>query len=270
MIIPSAWLAARMANPRIFVLGLFMVLLGGALALGGCAGSNPYPVGSYERGNHYRERGKDLEAITAYETFVRHNPTDSLAASAQYFKGMTYMKLNEYPLAAVEFQIMRKDYPISPLVEDALFEEGKAYLFQVGGVERDITGAYEARLHFLQFSQEYPDSDYMPEVVGYMQEISDLMVAKRLGQIKVYHQLRRYSSIALILDDILIEEAGSSLIPEVMWERAQVAERLDDPDTAAEMYEKLINLYPDGDYRNRAASALRDLDEDEEDEYDDS
>ncbi len=252
--------------PRLVVPGLWALLLGAALLNGGCAASNPYPPGSYERGVFFAEQGKDLEAVGSFESFVRHNPTDSLAAEAQYRKAMTYMVMEDYPIAAVEFQIMRKDYPTSPFVEDALFEEGKAYLFQVGRVERDLTGAYEARLHFLKFSQEYPGSHYMPEVIAYMEEISDQMVRKRLEQVKVYGQLKRYSAVAIVLDDVLQSEAGSSLLPRVMWERAKVAERLDDPDTAAEMYEKLISQYPEGEYRDRAAKGLRKLDEEEDDE----
>jgi outer membrane protein assembly factor BamD len=255
------------AGPSLLAAGLLAALAAGLILTGaGCAGSNPYPPGSFERGVHYAERGKDLEAVAAFESFVRNNPTDSLAAEAQYLKAMTYMEMREYPLAAVEFQILRKDYPTSSRIEDALFQEGRAYLFQVGRVERDITGAYEARLHFLDFSQRYPDSPHMPEVVAHMQEISDLMVEKRLRQVHVYRQLKRYEAIAIVLDALLADEAGSSLIPRVMWERAEVALRLDDPDTAAEMYERLIQNYADSRYANRAQSALRRLDEGDETE----
>ena len=148
--------------------------------MAGCGASNPHPVGSYERGVFFAEQGKDVEAVAALESYIRKNPADSLTAEAQYLKGMTYMEMGEYPLASVEFQILRKDYPTSVRVEDALFQEGVAYLEQVGRIERDITGAYEARLHFLKFSQEYPNSPRMPEVVAYMAEISDLMVHKRM------------------------------------------------------------------------------------------
>lgn len=259
------------ARRRLLSAVLLALLLAAGVLSAGCAAKNPHPAGSYERGVFFAEQGKDLQAIGAFESFVRHSPLDSLAAEAQYRKAMTYMEMQEYPLASVEFQIMRKDYPTSPFVEDALFEEGKAYLLQVGRVERDLTGAYEARMHFLTFSQTYPGSTYMPEVVAYMQEISDLMVRKRLEQVKIYGQLKRYSAIAIVLDDLIIDEAGSSLIPEVMWRRAQVAERLDDPDTAAEMYEKLISFGDENEFHDRAASALRDLDEEEaafEDEQD--
>jgi len=235
--------------------------------LAGCGASNPHPVGSYERGVFFAEHGKDLEAVGALETFVRHNPTDSLAAEAQYLKALTYMNMHEYPLAAVEFQILRKDYPISPRVEDALFHEGEAYLEQVGAIERDITGAYEARLHFLKFSQEYPSSPHMPEVLAYMQEISDLMVWKRLEQVKVYGQLGRHKAVAKVLDILLDEEAGSSYIPEVLWKRAEVARKLDDIDTEAEMYERLVDTFPDSPYGEDARKRLAKLDAEEFDDY---
>ena len=126
--------------------------------------------------------GKNIEAVAALESFIRHNPTDSLAAEAQYLKAMTYMDMKEYPLAAVEFQILRKDYPTSHRVEDAYFQEGVAYLEQVGRIERDITGAYEARLHFLKFSQRVSRlRATCPRSSTYMQEISDLMVAQASG-----------------------------------------------------------------------------------------
>ena len=118
----------------------------------------------------------------------------------------------------------------------------------------------------MKFSQEYPNSARMPEVVTYMEEISDLMVRKRMEQIKIYNQLRRYEAVAITLDDLLIEEAGSSLIPDVLWERARAAEKLDDPDTAARMYERLVSEFPDSRYTGRAGKALRSLDDVEDDE----
>ncbi len=266
MSISSVVRKARGTGSRLVALGLLGLLLGTSLLTVGCAGKNPHPTGSFARAAHYADKGKDIAAVAAFESFLRHNPTDSLAAEAQFLKSKTYMNMKEYPLAAVEFQILRKDYPTSRFVEDALFEEGKAYLLQVGRVERDLTGAFEARLHFLKFSQEYPMSSYMPEVVGYMQEISDLMVRKRLEQVKVYWQLKRYKAIAIVLDGVMVDEAASTLIPEVMWERARIAARLDDPDAEAEMYRKLISQYPDGPYYKRAVRSLQKLDQQQMDD----
>jgi len=231
-----------------------------ALTVGtGCSLHNPYPVGSYERGAYYAEKGNNVEAVAALEAFVRNNPTDSLAAEAQYLKGLTYMDMGEYPLAAVEFQILRKDYPTSDRVEDADFQEGMAYFNQVGNVERDMTGAYEARAHFVKFLENYPRSAHMTEVHGVLQEIADLLVRKRLKQVNVYRQLGRHQAVAVTLDDVLLTETNSTILDEVMWERAKTAERLDDDATARDMYERLLNEYPDSSWAKRAEGALRKL-----------
>ncbi|RKZ19555.1 hypothetical protein DRQ50_01805 [bacterium] len=240
--------------------------LGILILLAGCGLHNPYPVGSFERGAYYAEHGNNLEAIPALESFVRHNPTDSLAPEAQYLKGMTYMATAEFPLAAVEFQILRKDYPVSDRVEDALFMEGEAYLSQVGHVSRDMTGAHQARLHFVRFMEEYPSSSHLPAVEERLQEISDMMVRKRLGQVKVYRQLGRHQAAALALDDILRFEAGSNLIDDVIWERARTAGKLEDEATAGDMYQRLINEYPDSRHTESARKALMDLRDKQEQE----
>jgi outer membrane assembly lipoprotein YfiO len=242
----------------LLAIGLALLL---STSLAGCGAANPHPAGSFERAAFYAERGKNLEAVTALESFVRRNPTDSLASEAQYLKAMAYLDMKELPLAAVEFQILRKDYPTSDRVEDAFFQEGVAYFRQVNSVERDVTGGHEARLHFLKFSQEYPNSKHMDQVRDYMAQISDIMVAKRLRQSKVFWQLKRFKAIDMTLASALKNEAGSTLLDKVMWERGRANEKLDQLDTAREMYRRLVDEYPDSSLADRARGALRRLEE---------
>ena len=235
------------------------VVLAGAgllLQLAGCGGGNPYPPGSYERGQHFVEKKNYVEAVEALESFVRHNPTDSLAAEAQFLKAETTMKMKEYPLAAVEFQILRKDFPTSDRVEEAFFREGIAYFRQVGRVERDLTGALDARRHFQDFLVKYPQSTFRTETEGFLQDISDLVVKKRLRQCKVYGQLHRYEAVVLALDLVLNQESGSRLLDRVLYERARVAGRLDDTETETAMYRLLLQKYPDSPLAVKARVAL--------------
>ncbi len=254
---------AAVSHVRQVTSWLTAVLLLGMALLAGCGAGNPHPGGSFERAQFFMEKEKNLEAVAAFEAFVRNNPTDSLAAEAQYLKSMLYLDMEEYPLAAVEFQILRKDFPTSDRIEDSFFQEGVAYFRQVGHVQRDMTGAHEARLHFLKFSQEFPSSPYMDQVRDYMQQISDLMVAKRLKQAHVFWQLKRYAAVDMTLTTALEDEGGSTLLDEVLWQLGRVAEKLDDPDKAARMYERLITGYPESRFYKRAQAALRALDEDE-------
>jgi outer membrane assembly lipoprotein YfiO len=240
---------------------LYSVVIGGLTlaAVSGCSSSNPHPPGSYERGVYYQEKKRCTQAIKAFEVFVRANPTDSLAAEAQYRKARCYLDLHEYPLAVVEFQILRKDHPISPRVEDAYYWEGMAYMSQVGRVERDLTGVEEARLHFLELAQRYPDSEYLPDVRVHMQEMSDMMVRKRLGAVQVYRQLGRYEAANITLDDILTDERNSTLLDEVMIWRAEISRKTGDYETGIAICERLLDEYPDSRFVRRARKLHKDL-----------
>lgn len=234
---------------------VIILAVAGAL-VAGCGTKNPYASGTFERAAHFEENGSYQFAADAFGVYVRQNPADSLAAEAQYRKGLAYIQLKEYPLAAVELQILQKDYPNSPRVEDAMFQEGEAYLRQVGRLERDVSGAYNARAHFRKFARAYPNSPHMPEVRARLTEISDLLVRKRLQAAHVYQQLGRWEAVGITLDHIIDEEADSALLDQVLLQRAEVAERLYDPATARTMYTRLITAYPDSPLAGRARDGL--------------
>ncbi len=234
---------------------VIILAVAGALAAG-CGTKNPYAPGTFERAACYAEGENYQLAADAFAVFVRQNPADSLAAEAQYRKALAYMELREYPLAAVELQILQKDYPNSPLVEDAMFREGEAYLAQVGRLERDISGAYDAREHFRKFARQYPNSPHMPAVRARLTEISDLLVRKRLQAAHVYEQLGRWEAVGITLDHIIAEEPESALLDQVLLQRADVALRLYDPATARTMYTRLLTAYPDSPLAGRARDGL--------------
>jgi len=230
-----------------------------AVGLVGCGAHNPHPPGSYERAAAYREHGKHREAVDAYAAFLRRSPTDSLAAQAQFEKALSYIAEKEYPLAAVELQILRQEYPTNPLVEQAVFEEARAYVLQVGRTERDITPAYDARLRFDAFINAYPASSLAPEAQRYLVEISDLIVRKRLDQLAVYERLRRREAVAITLDRLIEEETASGLRAGVMLRRARQALDMDDPAAARELCGRIVSEYPLTDEARRASDLLADL-----------
>jgi outer membrane assembly lipoprotein YfiO len=234
-------------------------LVGVTLAAVGCGSTNPFPPGSYERGLHYQEAGQRSEAVKAYEAYLRSEPTDSLAAEAQYRTAVCYQDLEQYPLAAVEYQILRKDHPMSARVEDAYFAEGVCYLRQVDRVERDMTSVDEARRHFREFARKYPESEHMPEVEEYLQEMSDMVVRKRLGAAHVYRQLGRDRAAGITLDDIIATEPNSTLIDQAMIWRAEVSTKTGDWEVGMDMCQAIIADHPDSKYVKRAEKILAEL-----------
>ncbi len=239
--------------------GSLLLLFACSLTVPGCGGGAQMQPASFDEGQGLHQAGKHHEAVQALETFVRRNPTDSLAARAQYLKALSYLELKEYPLAAVELQILRKDFPTSDLVEDAFFTEGVAYYRQVGDVRRDVTGAQDARAHFQRFLAVFPDSRYGEEALEYLEIISDIFVLKQLNAAEVYRHLGRHDSVALVLDALLVEEPHSNFIDRVLLARARNALKTGEDEVAADSFRRLLADFPDSPLVPEARAGLERL-----------
>lgn len=244
---------ARRSTPR---WPLLITAAGLAAALAGCGYSNPHPAGSYERALAYAGHGKHREAVDAYTAFLRRSPTDSLAARAQLEKARSYIATEEYPLAAVELQILRQEYPNSELVEEALFEEARSHLLQVGGVQRDVTPAREARVLFRGFLQTYPASTRADAARAHLVEISDVLALKQLGVVEVYSQLHKPDAMAVTLDRLIAEEPETKHRDRILMDRARLALRQSDAPRAREVLEMLLRERPDSKLAPEARSLL--------------
>ena len=231
---------------------LLAVLVLSVLLLAGCGINNPYPRGSYERALTFHEAGKHREAVDAYSAFLRRSPTDSLAAQAQFEKAMSYMEEKEFPLAAVELQILRQEYPTSEWVERALYEEARAHYLEIGRIQRDVTPALESRVLFASFVRAYPSSPLVPEAQQYLIDISDVLVRKEFGAIKVYRQFKRFEAEAITLDRLLVEEPLTTLRDEILIRRARVALKLEDPDAARDAAGRLLAEFPESGHAGEA------------------
>jgi len=230
-----------------------------ALSVVGCGVSNPHPTGSYERAATYREAGRHQEAADAYGLFLRRSPTDSLAAQAQFDKARSYMELKEYPMAVVELQILRQEYPTSELVQEAMFQECEAKFLQVGRVERDMTSGFEARDSYLDFLRTYPMSPWRPAVESRLVEISDFVVNKQLKVVDLYRRMKKHESAAIVLDRLIESERKSTQRDKLLWERAATADKLEDDSGATKHLERLIAEHPESSYADEAQKRLERL-----------
>ena len=241
---------------RPYLISIATGVLAWTLVLSGCAGSNPYPGGSLERATTFRDQGKNQEAVDAFGMFLRSSPTDSMAAWAQLEKGRCYMEMGEYPLAVVEFQILRQEYPTSEYVEDAIFLEAKAYLDQVGNIRRDISPAYNARVRFMNFIEMYPMSVYAPDARDALIDIGDLMARKALGTVDTYFGMHEFEAAAIVLDRLMVDEPNTRLRDEILLRRAETALKLDDAPTATDKLEQLLANYPESRFAPKARRML--------------
>lgn len=233
-----------------------VVVCGLATGLMGCGTRNPHPVGSYERALHFHERGKLRDTVAALDAFLRRDPPDSIAAPAQRLKALVYMDLEEYPLAVVEWQILRREYPGSEYAGEALFREGVAQLRQVGRLERDIAAASTARGLFRRYLSEQAAGPFREAAAAHLRDISDMFVRKKLAELDVYRQLGHEEAGGIVLDALLEQEPDSRLLPTVLWRRAELALKYGEPEVAQRCLTRLVTDHAGSPEATRARREL--------------
>lgn len=92
----------------------------------------------------------------AIEFFQRLLDLNSGTPDQYYYEiADCYFRLESYPQARIELEILLENYPDSPLVPDVLYRKGEILLLE-GRIE-------DARQDFLHLIERYPDSHYQGE-----------------------------------------------------------------------------------------------------------
>jgi outer membrane assembly lipoprotein YfiO len=235
------------------------VCLVAALAFGCGHPGKQFPAGSLERGQAEFEGKRWAQAVETLKQFIRRNPRDARADDAQFLIGQTYMGAREYPLAAVEFEILRNDYPLSELVDDAYFLEGIAYARQRPNYRLDQKVTHRALEHLRRYLTQFPTGKHRDEVQAEILALQGHLDFKRLEQARQYIALHRLEAAAIVIDGLLEASAESPQRPDALLLRGQVADRLGHLAEALEFWSELVERYPDHQAASRARRLLRDL-----------
>ena len=87
---------------------------------------NDAAVSAYRQGKILFQSRKYPEAVLAFSSFLEKYADHTLAGSAQYYVGESYLKQKEYQLAVQEFQRVLTSYDRSSVVPDTLKEMANA------------------------------------------------------------------------------------------------------------------------------------------------
>lgn len=230
-----------------------------ALALGAC--SHPgkdLPVGSYERGIAELEGERYLEAVEDLKLFLRRNPTDELADDAQFAVAEAYQRMGDHAVAAVEYEILRKDFPTSELAEEAFYQEGMCYVEQVPPVELEQSATRRALAHFQRYLVEYPDGERRDDAQRQLDQLVRHLDRKELEAARLYARLGNWRAVEVTLAASLQASAGSELRPDMLLLRGRALRRLGREDEAQALFRELVEQHPGHAAAARAASLLAD------------
>lgn len=243
-----------------FALPMIIVALIG-LMVPGCSGSGGgFASGSFERGQEQYEKESWYEAVEDLRLFIRRAPTDPRAAEAQYMIGMARYYDEDYPVAAVEFEILRNDYPTSELADDAWYMQGMCYVEQVPRTDLDQTPTRQAVEHFVRYLREHPAGKHRTEVEAELDKLNRHLDQKELDAARLYRNMGRWQAAAVTIDTMLETRPNSELRPEMLLLAAEVHIRRIELSEARENYRQFLRDYPDHERAKEARRGLERID----------
>ena len=225
-----------------------LALLLGLLLVGAFGCSHPWnalPEGSYERGKSEAEGGATLDAIEDLKLFIRRNPQDPLADDAQFLVGKSYMETEDYPVAAVEFEIMQVDYPSSELADDAAYLEALSYVKQVPDYRLDQTITKKAMDKLNHYLKTYPSGKHVKEVHDELDQLQAKLDRKHFDSAAFYERRGHLVAANQVLENILEESPNSPLRPKILMLKGQTDLKLKNYQDAVTALRELVDRWPD-------------------------
>lgn len=106
---------------------------------------------AYDAGSNAFRRGDFTAAVRAFDTFLADFPGSQLAANAQYWIGISYFNLKDYPRSRAAQELVLKRYPDSPKVPDAMLA--------IASVQQETGDVGSARNTLSDIISQYPSSE---------------------------------------------------------------------------------------------------------------
>ena len=221
----------------------------------------------FEKAKEYYKKKKYMQAATLFESVLHAFKGTEKGEEALYLLGMSYLNNKDYISARSYFASYYRSYPKGKYAEDSKFYVGYCYYKESPNPKFDQTSTSKALEELLLFSELFPESTRLPEVLTMAMEMREKLAYKAYLNASLYYKLGNYKGnnylSAVIAATNAIREYPDSkhreelafIILKSKYQQAEksVHEKMEDRyrDTVDEYY-NFINDFPNSRYAREA------------------
>lgn len=233
---------------------------------------------AFEKAMAFYEKEDYSNASEAFETVVQIARGTEYGQDAQFYLAGSYYNDGRYLLAASEYERFISLFPRVERRQEAQFKEAYSYYKLSPRYKLDQKYTRMAIEKFQLYNSRFPNSDKVNEAGKYISEMRTKLAKKLYHSGDLYLRTDRYDA-AIIYYDLTIDKypetkwAQRALVDEIKTysiyaDRSVASKQRERYQKAVEAYEKFIQLFPNGEYRqeaeelvDEARTALADLPE---------
>jgi outer membrane assembly lipoprotein YfiO len=216
----------------------------------------------FETGQDYLKKSQYIKARLAFQTLINTYTDSELSADSYLAIGDSY-----YNEGGTENLLQAEDqyknfiifFPTNPKAVDAQMKIVALNMKMMRSPDRDTSFSVKAEAQAKKLLEQFPDSDYVPIVTGYLKEIQENLAQGNFGVGRFYADKGNFWGAQSRYQEIVDKYQNFSLLDETYYRLADVLEKSKKPDEAAVYYTRLAQGFPSSKYFEDAKSRLTDL-----------
>ena len=233
---------------------LALILL---LLIGGCA-KRGYRISEdgvnvdWKRAMDLFERERYYRAQQLFRDITLNYSGSAIIDSAYFYLGRCSYELNDYLVAADEFNRVVTRFPSSTLAGDASFYEALSYFELSPHYSLDqqfMTKSFNA---FQRYLEDYSGHVLSDSAYFYMSEARERLALKEFRAAELYYQIGEYASAILYAKILLADYYDTTLAERAQFLIGRSYYRLKDWPKAVEEFDNYLRRFPDGTWHSRA------------------
>jgi outer membrane protein assembly factor BamD len=146
-----------------------------------------------------------LQAIDDFTLIKVKFAGSIISDKSQYYLGMSYLKREEFLLAAYEFEYLIKNYATSTYVTDSRYQLGMCYYGLSPKYALDQTYTYLAINEFKNYLELYPTDKNAPAAEAKVKELRNKLALKLYESAELYKRMEDYKAATYYYENVVTE-----------------------------------------------------------------
>ncbi len=201
----------------------------------------------FETGQEYLKKSQYIKARLAFQTLINTYTDSELSADSYLAIGDSF-----YDESGTENLLQAEDqyknfiifFPTNPKAVDAQMKIVALNMKMMRSPDRDSTYSVKGEREAKKLIEQFPDSDFVPIVKGYLKEIQENLAQGNFGIGQFYADKGNYLGAQSRYQEIVDQYHDFSLTDETLFRLADVLEKMKKPDEAGSYYERIAQGYP--------------------------
>ncbi len=204
--------------------------------------------------------GEDyLRSMEAFRIITLNYTTSDMIDDAMFYLGESYREMEEYPIAAVTYRRLMRDFPQSPYADDAQYNLARAVFAQSSSVDHTQDKTFEAIRELQVFLDEYPDSEVAPDAQRLLQECIDKLAMKDYQIGHLYFKLHDWNAARVYFTELIDEFPTSQWSIPARYELGESFAREENWNEAVMNLQVFLELYPEHELAPTVKDRLREI-----------